>query len=91
MSDGNFGSATAESFDPGAGHAEHIADRARQTAEDLLNGLKANAADYLELGRGKAAELTDTVEVQIRNRPAAALAVAAGIGFALGFLWKRRS
>lgn len=89
MNDGKFGSATAESFS--AGDAEHFASRARQTAEDLLDGLKANAADYLEAGRGKAAELTETVEEQIRNRPAAALAVAAGIGFAVGFLWKRRS
>ena len=88
MNDGNFGSATAESF---PADAEHLAGRARQTAEDLLSGLKANAADYLELGRGKAAELTETVEEQIRNRPTAAIAVAAGIGFALGFLWKRRS
>ena len=89
MNDGKFGSAMAESFS--AGDAEQFASRARQTAEDLLDGVKANAADYLELGRGKAAELTETVEEQIRNRPAAALAVAAGIGFALGFLWKRRS
>lgn len=88
MNDGNFGSASAKFIRTDDAAA---ADRARETAEQVLNGLKTHAADYLELGRSKATELTETVEEQIRSRPAAAVAIAAGIGFALGFLWTRRS
>lgn len=90
MNDGNFGGATAESFAEPS-DADGMGERARQTAENVLNDLKSQAAEYLELGRGKATELTDSMEDQIRSRPVAAVAVAAGLGFALGLLWTRRS
>lgn len=64
---------------------------AKEAAEDALNDLKGRANEYLELGREKAFAMTDAVGEQIRRRPAEAVAIAAGIGFALGFLWTRRS
>ncbi|HVA49929.1 MAG TPA: hypothetical protein VNH11_26420 [Pirellulales bacterium] len=93
MSDGSFhGSATSETFRAAAGstEADDIGYRSRQTAEQVLNALRDRAGDYLDLGRGKAAELAESVEQQIRSQPVTAVAVAAGVGFALGFLWTRR-
>ncbi|HQU43638.1 MAG TPA: hypothetical protein PK867_12555 [Pirellulales bacterium] len=92
MSDGSFhGSATSEAFRAaGSTEADDLGHRAQQTVEQVLNDIKNRAADYVDLGRGKATELTETVERQIRTQPVTAVAIAAGIGFALGFLWMRR-
>jgi ElaB/YqjD/DUF883 family membrane-anchored ribosome-binding protein len=60
---------------------------AGQTVEDL----KQRAAEYIEQGREKAVEAAAGIERQIRDRPVGAVAIAAGIGFALGLLWSRRS
>ena len=64
---------------------------AKEAAEDALNDLKERANEYLEVGREKALAMSDVVADQIRQRPVEAVAIAAGIGFALGFLWTRRS
>lgn len=62
-------------------------DAAGQTVEDL----KQRAGEYIEQGREKAVEMAAGIERQIRDRPVEAVAIAAGIGFALGLLWSRRS
>lgn len=82
---------SSPSFGADAQGSEAISQRAQQAAEDALNDLKGRAAEYLEVGRGKACALAEMVEEQIRERPIQAAAVAAGIGFALGFILRRRS
>ena len=89
MADATTGSSS--SFGAESDGSEATSHRAKQAAEDALNDLKGRAAEYLELGRDRAVALTDVVEDQIRQRPVPAVAVAAGIGFALGFFWTRRS
>jgi ElaB/YqjD/DUF883 family membrane-anchored ribosome-binding protein len=68
-----------------------LGHEAKHAAEAALHDLKNRAAEYCDLGREKALAMTDVVEQQIRDRPVQALAIAAGIGFALGLLWTRRS
>jgi ElaB/YqjD/DUF883 family membrane-anchored ribosome-binding protein len=67
------------------------ADQARQAAEQVLEDLKQRGTEFVEQGRHKAAQMATEIERQIRRRPVEAVAIAAGIGFALGFLWNRRS
>lgn len=71
--------------------SEAMAQRAKQAAEDAFNELKDRAGDYVDAGREKALALTGVIEQQIRERPVPSLAVAAGIGFALGLFYSRRS
>lgn len=68
-----------------------MSERAKQAAEDALNELKGRAGEYIERGREQAAGMAEAVEQQIRQRPMHAVAIAAGIGVALGYLWSRRS
>ena len=81
MNGSTNGGATADSTEFASG------DAVGQTVEDL----KQRAGDYIEQGREKAVEMAAGIERQIRDRPVPAVAIAAGIGFALGLLWSRRS
>lgn len=71
--------------------SEAMSQRFKEAAEQTFDDLKDRAADYVETGRDKALEFSGVIEQQIRERPVPALAVAAGIGFALGFFYSRRS
>jgi ElaB/YqjD/DUF883 family membrane-anchored ribosome-binding protein len=83
----NGGSAAASSW----GSADHRDETAADRAEQVIDDLKRRATDYVEQGKQTAADMTAAIERQIRQRPVEAVAVAAGIGFALGLLWNRRS
>jgi len=88
----NGGNATGSSW----GSADYLDDtagapRPEQAAGEAIDELKRRAADYLEQGKQTATEMAGAIEQQIRQRPVEAVAVAAGIGFALGLLWSRRS
>ena len=87
---GNPATSSWGAADAQDGPAE-TADGAQQATEQAIDDLKERAADYLEQGKQTAAEMAGAIEQQIRKRPVEAVAVAAGIGFALGLLWNRRS
>lgn len=81
-----------EQFGAGiAGDAESMGERAKKAAEEAIAGVKDRAADYLEQGRDKTGDMAAAVEDQIRGRPLPAIAIAAALGFGIGFLWMRRS
>ncbi|HET6880123.1 MAG TPA: hypothetical protein VFI31_08205 [Pirellulales bacterium] len=79
------------SFSEADADGQNASQKAKHAAEAALHDLKDRAGEYCELGREKAEAMTGVVEEQIRQRPVQAVAIAAGIGFALGFLWTRRS
>lgn len=89
MTDANMGASMA--FSAEGNGSEAMSQRAQQAAEQAFNDMKDRAADYVDAGREKALEFTGAIEQQIRERPVPSLAVAAGLGFALGFLYSRRS
>jgi ElaB/YqjD/DUF883 family membrane-anchored ribosome-binding protein len=70
---------------------QSMTDHAKRIAEDALNEVRGRAGEYIELGRDRAAGMAEAVEQHIRTRPVQAVAIAAGIGVALGYLWSRRS
>jgi ElaB/YqjD/DUF883 family membrane-anchored ribosome-binding protein len=47
--------------------------------------------EYIERDREAAQDLGGTLERQIREQPSRSVLIAAGLGFAIGMLWSRRS
>ncbi len=74
-----------------------IADLGKAKGEDAISAAKssANAArdkvvDHAETARLQAMELQDQANSFVKNQPAAALGIAAGIGFLIGMLGSRK-
>src|SRR5262245_10907720 len=70
--------------------ARRLGSEAGHMVRDQVEGLRDTAAGYVEQGRRKAIEVEGSVESRIREQPLQAVLLAAGIGFALGFLFTRR-
>jgi ElaB/YqjD/DUF883 family membrane-anchored ribosome-binding protein len=70
--------------------AQETAGEWTQKAQGNLESLTKAASDYVEQGQRKAQELGRSVSGKVQERPAAALLVAAGLGFLLGVILKRR-
>jgi len=70
--------------------AEQTAGEWTQIAQNNLDSLARAASGYVEQGQQKARELGRTVTGEVQERPVAALLAAAGLGFLLGVILKRR-
>jgi ElaB/YqjD/DUF883 family membrane-anchored ribosome-binding protein len=70
-------------------NVREMAGSAREMARDTLNRVKETASDAYEQGKQRASEWQDDLESTIRARPLTAILIAAGVGVALGFLWRR--
>ena len=70
--------------------AEQTAGDWTHKAQDNLDSLARVASGYVAQGQKKSEELGHTVSGEVRERPVAALLAAAGLGFLLGVLLKRR-
>lgn len=57
---------------------------------DQAEELKAQALEYAEVAQARLAEGSEFVKDYITKQPARALAIALGLGVALGWLIKRR-
>jgi ElaB/YqjD/DUF883 family membrane-anchored ribosome-binding protein len=57
---------------------------------DSIDSLRDRATQYVDQGRERAAELAETVEETIHDRPVAAILAAAAVGFLLGCFMSRR-
>jgi ElaB/YqjD/DUF883 family membrane-anchored ribosome-binding protein len=70
------------------------ADRARDSAGDLLNSGRAKLDDGLRQAAGRArgayGEALENLQTTTRERPLPALGVALGVGFVIGLLAIRR-
>lgn len=74
-----------------------IADLGKAKGDEAVSAAKAKAADvrdkaadHAETARLQALELQDRTNDFIRNQPATALGVAAGLGFLVGFMSSRK-
>jgi ElaB/YqjD/DUF883 family membrane-anchored ribosome-binding protein len=63
---------------------------ARRMAGDSVEALRDYANEYLDEGRTKVRELSDTVSTRIQDQPVTSILVATAVGFLLGVLWVRR-
>jgi len=69
---------------------QQMGSNAKEMAQAGWESARDTATEYLDKGREKAAELGETLEIQIRTRPIRAILVAVGLGFVAGILLKRR-
>lgn len=59
-------------------------------AEESAETMRAKAADAAEMARVRAESLYADTEAHVRQNPAAALGIAAGLGFLFGLMTSRR-
>jgi len=62
----------------------------RDTAAEEIRRVGENASELFEQGRDKVRGVASACEVFLHERPLTSLVMAAGIGWLLGRLWKRR-
>jgi len=61
----------------------------KEAAMHQYENARDSASEYYQAGKDKAAEWQDNVEQYVREQPMKAVAIAAGVGVVLGFLWRR--
>lgn len=65
-------------------------DEAVSAAKNKASDMRDQAADAAETARLHAMELQDQADSFVKNKPATALGIAAGVGFLVGFLGARK-
>ena len=88
-----FSKHTAEFRDKAAtlGHdVQELGKAGRDLAHDAVDIIRDNASEYYQKGVKKAQGLEKNLEAKIKENPLQALLIAAGVGFVLGAIWKRR-
>ena len=71
---------------------ENIVDMghlAKEAVQDKFSELKDRAADKYGEGKEKVQEFEETLARRVREAPMKSVLIAAGVGMALGFLWRR--
>lgn len=63
---------------------------ARDAAQQVVGEVRNRAADYLEQGKAKAADVRVKVQDTVREHPIKTILIAAGAGLLLGMLLRRR-
>ena len=63
---------------------------ARDTAQEALEQLRWNAAEYYERGRDSVEGAASAFERYVREHPVKSLLMAAGAGLLFGRFWMRR-
>lgn len=62
----------------------------KEVMGDTVGIIRENASEYYQQGVKKAQSLEKSLETKIKENPLQALLIAAGVGFVLGAVWKRR-
>jgi ElaB/YqjD/DUF883 family membrane-anchored ribosome-binding protein len=71
---------------------ENIADMghlAKETLQDKLHELKDRAAESYADGKEKLQDIEKSLALRVAESPMKAVLIAAGVGLALGLLWRR--
>ena len=66
-----------------------VGHMAKEAVQDSFHTLKDRASVKYEEGREKVAEYRDQLAETVRGAPMKSVLIAAGVGLALGFLWRR--
>jgi ElaB/YqjD/DUF883 family membrane-anchored ribosome-binding protein len=62
----------------------------RDVAREQVSHIKDKASDYYQQGREKARRWENSFEGYVQEQPVKSLLLAAGVGFVLALLWRRR-
>jgi ElaB/YqjD/DUF883 family membrane-anchored ribosome-binding protein len=69
---------------------QEVGTATRQMASDSVEALRETANQYLDQGRTRVREMSDTMQTRIQEQPVKSLLIATAVGFLLGVLWVRR-
>ena len=69
---------------------QEMGEAVRDAAQEKLEQVGEKASEYSKLGRDKVHGVACACEQFIRERPLMSVLSAAGIGWLLGRIWKRR-
>lgn len=83
--------AAQEKVGAAAQKAQQLGSDIKHAVQDRFEDLQSRASEYYGQGRAKVRELEHTLENRIRAQPMTYLLVAGSLGFALGFLFTRRT
>ena len=64
-------------------------ERVRSRAQSAIDDAKATGKDTVDAFREVSETMGDALDESLRTRPYATLAIAAGIGFLFGAVWRR--
>jgi ElaB/YqjD/DUF883 family membrane-anchored ribosome-binding protein len=67
------------------------ANAAKRLAGDSVEAVRETANQFMDQGRAKAQEVSESVETHVREKPVKSVLIAAVIGFVLGLIFVRRS
>lgn len=67
-----------------------IGNRVKEAARQKYEDLRDRASSYYESGRERAKQWEQSIEGYVQEKPVKSLLIAAGVGFLLGAIWKRR-
>lgn len=81
---------TSKISDLGLGKSEEAVSAVKSKAKSKAADARGALADQAETARLHAMELQDKAEGFVKNQPATALGIAAGLGFLVGFLGARK-
>lgn len=68
----------------------HMGRLAKTAAAEKVDEMRERAREVVSAGREKAVQYEDALLEKVRTHPLQTVAVAAGVGFVLGFLTRRR-
>jgi ElaB/YqjD/DUF883 family membrane-anchored ribosome-binding protein len=69
---------------------DEVRTATRKMANDSVEALRDTANQYLDEGKMRVRELSDTVQHRVQDQPITSILVASAVGFLLGVLWVRR-
>ena len=69
---------------------QEMGQTVRDAAQEKLGQVGEKASEYYEQGRDNVHGIACACEQFVRQRPLRAVLIAAGVGWLLGVLWKRR-
>jgi ElaB/YqjD/DUF883 family membrane-anchored ribosome-binding protein len=69
---------------------QDVGGAARRMATDSAEALRESANEYMDQGRARVRELSETVQHKVQDQPMTSVLIATAVGFLLGVLWVRR-
>lgn len=70
--------------------AGQAAAAAARVAQEQFENLREKASEYYQEGRQRVQQVGEDLGQRIRQHPLEAILIAAGVGFLLGAIWRRR-
>ena len=69
---------------------QKVSSAVRDTAQEKVEQLRANAADRAKEGQDKVQQVERSFAQYVREQPLKSILIAAGVGLVLGRFWMRR-